>query len=76
MVELINQREHIYYPRIEIYIKEHLAHYKDFIVNETKSLHNQELIDSEENYSSGLYNCDEIYVRAIADALGFMWLVN
>lgn len=73
---LIDENESKYYPRIEKYIKEYIMDYKDFIITETQSLYNQQLIDSNEDWTSGLYNCDEIYVRAIADALGFMWLVN
>lgn len=76
LYDLINKSESQYYPRIEKYIKEHIMDYKDFIITETYSLYNQELTDSNEDWDWGLYNCDEIYVRAIADALGFMWLVN
>ena len=76
LYDLINKSESQYYPRNEKYIKEHIMDYKDFIITETYSLYNQELTDSNEDWDWGLYNCDEIYVRAIADALGFMWLVN
>lgn len=43
--------------------------YIDFIVGETESLYKEELIDKADDFSSGLYNCDEIYLYAIADAL-------
>lgn len=76
LVELINKNKFKYYPRIEQYVKEHVNQYKSFIVDETCSLFEDEIIDSMEDWSSGLYNCDEIYVRAVADALGFLWLVN
>lgn len=46
------------------------------VVSETQSLYNQQLTDSNEDWDWGLYNCDEIYVRAIAAALGFLWMVN
>lgn len=76
LVELINDNEEKYYPRIESYIKEHIIDYVYFIKSETRKLWEEDIIDNICDYSSGLYNCDEIYVRAIADALGFMWLVN
>lgn len=76
LYDLVNKNESQYYPRIEKYIKEHIMDYKDFIITETYALYNQELTDSNENWTWGLYNCDEIYVRAIADSLGFLWLVN
>lgn len=76
LFELIDKNEQKYYPRIEEYIKKNINRYVDFIITETYALYNQELIDSNDDWSSGLYNCDEIYVRAIANALGFLWLVN
>lgn len=76
LYDLVNKNESQYYPRIEKYIKEHIMNYKDFIITETYALYNQELTDSNEDWTWGLYNCDEIYVRAIADSLGFLWLVN
>lgn len=74
LYNLINSNTNKYYPRIEKYIKEHVSYYVDFIVTETQSLYNQDLIDSNEYWSSGLYNCDEIYVKAIVYALGILWL--
>lgn len=59
---------------IEEYIKMHINEYEDFIVEETESLYEQELIQDEYDFASGLYNCDEIYVRAILKALGILWL--
>lgn len=76
MVELINNNKDKYYPRIELYIKKHVVEYRDFIKSETSKLWMENLIDDICDYSSGLYNCDELYVRAIADALGFLWMIN
>ena len=41
----------------------------DFIVEETKNLYDQELIYDIDDFTGGLYNCDEIYLYAISDAL-------
>lgn len=43
--------------------------YIDFIVEETESLYEQELIDEADDFTGGLYNCDYLYLYAIADAL-------
>lgn len=74
LIELINNNKDKYYPRIEKYIKEHIVYYVWFITSEVCNLWKEGLISDICDYSSGLYNCDEIYVKAIADALGFMWL--
>lgn len=74
LFDLIDSNTNKYYPRIEKYIKEHIGYYVDFIVTETQSLYNQDLINHHEDWSSGLYNCDQIYVRAISYALGILWL--
>ena len=41
----------------------------DFIVEETQRLYEEELIDAPDDFTAGLYNCDELYLYAIADAL-------
>ena len=41
----------------------------DFIIEETQRLYEEGLINEPDDFSSGLYNCDEIYLYAIADAL-------
>lgn len=76
LIELINNNEEKYYPIIESYIKEHVLEYRDFIKSEASKLWMENLSGDICDYSSGLYNCDEIYVRAIANAIGFMCLVN
>lgn len=43
--------------------------YIEFIVEETESLYEQELIDEADDFTGGLYNCDDLYLYAIADAL-------
>ena len=43
--------------------------YINFIVEETQRLYEEELIDDAADFTAGLYNCDEIYLYAIADAL-------
>ena len=43
--------------------------YIDFIVEETQKLYEEELIPNKDDFSSGLYNCDDIYLYSIADAL-------
>ena len=43
--------------------------YINFIVDETQRLYEEGLILNEDDFASGLYNCDEIYLYAIADAL-------
>ena len=64
---------------IEHYIKEILRddigytelaeEYIDFIVAETESLYEQGLIDETDDFTGGLYNCDDLYLYAISDAL-------
>jgi hypothetical protein len=64
---------------IEYYVKEILKDdigdpelnkgYISFIVSETQNLYEQGLIDKANDFSSGLYNCDEVYLYAISDAL-------
>lgn len=76
LVGLIKNNKDKYFPRIEKYIKEHIIDYVWFIKSEVCNLWKEGLVSDICDYSSGLYNCDEIYVRAIADALGFLWLVN
>lgn len=41
----------------------------NFIIKETQRLYDEKLILNEDDFASGLYNCDEIYLYAIADAL-------
>lgn len=43
--------------------------YIDFIVDETESLYEQGLIDEADDFTGGLYNCDDLYLYAIADVL-------
>lgn len=43
--------------------------YIEFIVDETESLYEQGLIDEADDFTGGLYNCDDLYLYAIADAL-------
>ena len=62
------------YSKIEDFVIEHVAEYEEFIVIETEGLYDEELIDEADDYASGLYNCDEIYIRAILKVLGIMWL--
>lgn len=50
-------------------IKEIVYEYKDDIYIETQHLYDIECIDDKYDFSSGLYNCDCIYVRAINKAL-------
>ena len=64
---------------IEDYIKEILIDdigdtelaekYINFIVEETQRLYEGEITPNADDFSSGLYNCDDIYLYAIADAL-------
>lgn len=67
------------FPIIEHYIKE-LLHknmgnekmvddWIGFIKEETKYLYDQELIYDIDDYTSGLYNCDDVYLYAIAETL-------
>ena len=50
-------------------IKEIVYDYKDDIYIETQHLYDIEIIDDKYDFSSGLYNCDCIYTRAINKAL-------
>ena len=50
-------------------IKEIVYDYKDDIYIETQHLYDIECIDDKYDFSSGLYNCDCIYTRAINKAL-------
>lgn len=43
--------------------------YIKFIVDETESLYEQGLIDEPDDFTGGLYNCDDLYLYAIADVL-------
>ena len=43
--------------------------YISFIVEETQRVYEEELIDEADDFTAGLYNCDELYLYAIADAL-------
>jgi len=43
--------------------------YIDFIVEETENLYEQGLIDESDDFTGGLYNCDDLYLYAIADVL-------
>lgn len=43
--------------------------YIEFIVAETESLYEQGLIDEVDDFTGGLYNCDDLYLYAIADVL-------
>lgn len=73
LAKFINKNKELY-SKIEDFVIEHVAEYEEFIVIETEGLYEQELIDEEDDYVSGLYNCDEIYIRAILNVLGIMWL--
>ena len=50
-------------------IKEIVYDYKNDIYIETQHLYDIEIIDDKYDFSSGLYNCDCIYTRAINKAL-------
>ena len=39
------------------------------ICDETKFLHRENLISKADDFASGLYNCDDIYLYAISDVL-------
>ena len=41
----------------------------NFIVQETEFLYMDGLIDKEDDFTGGLYNCDELYLYAISDVL-------
>lgn len=43
--------------------------YIEFIVDETESLYEQSLIDEADDFTGGLYNCDDLYLCAISDVL-------
>lgn len=48
---------------------EDVEEYIDFIVSETESLYEQELIEEDDDWTAGLYNCDDLYLEAIRDVL-------
>lgn len=50
-------------------VKEDLDEIADFVLEETKCLYEEELIDSEDDYSAGLYNMDGLYSTAIEMAI-------
>jgi hypothetical protein len=62
------------YERVERCVMLWADEYEDFIVSETEKLYEQELIESEDDYASGLYNCDAVYMRAILYTLGCLWI--
>ena len=43
--------------------------YIEFIIEETENLYEQGFIDEADDFTGGLYNCDSLYLYAIADAL-------
>lgn len=54
----------------EIYILTHYELYEDDIILETRRLYYEgELIDDENDFASGLYNMDELYLKAIDYAI-------
>ena len=53
---------------VRIVVENGIDDYCSFIKNETDELYEQGLIEKDD-YSAGLYNCDEIYVQAIEMAL-------
>ena len=67
------------FENIENYIEEILiddigdmklaGEYINFIVEETQRLYEEKLILNADDFTAGLYNCDELYLYAIADAL-------
>lgn len=61
---LINKNKKTLYPEIERYVSQNLYKYLNFINEETLRLLEEDLID-EYDWTDGLYNCDELYLRAI-----------
>lgn len=61
--------------KIEENVTELAPRFKDFIVDEAESLFAQDLTENLD-YTSGLYNCDELYVLAIMKAIGFITIPN
>ena len=55
--------------KVKEYIKEHAYEYKAFIMDETLSLYKQGKIKRPYEWSHGLYNCDELYSKAIKSCL-------
>lgn len=60
--------------KIEDFVMKYINEYEDFIIKETQYLFDIECIDDVHDYSSGLYNCDELYMRAILNSIGVLWL--
>lgn len=50
---------------VEDYIRVGAKNYMGYILEQTDYLFENKLIDSEDDYSSGLYNCDNLYLDAI-----------
>lgn len=73
LAEIINSNNELY-VKIEDFVIKHVVEYEDFIISETEKLYAQELIHEKDDYASGLYNCDEIYVRAILVSIGILWI--
>ena len=55
---------------IRYLVREDLDDVADFVLDETKYLYEYELIESEDDYSAGLYNMDGLYSLAIEMAIG------
>lgn len=53
------------FNKIEEYVKNHANEYKTFIMKETLLLYKQGKIKRPYEWSYGLYNCDELYLKAI-----------
>ena len=73
LAEYISENPRVFCA-VENFVLRHVKEYEDFIVSETESLWEQELIESKNDFASGLYNCDDIYVRAILHSVGVKWL--
>ena len=50
---------------VERYIRFEAKDYTGFILEQTDFLFENGLIDNEDDYASGLYNCDNLYLDAI-----------
>lgn len=68
-IDFINSNKTKYYPKIETYIMNNISKYKEFILKATYDLYKNNLIKSKTDWAAGLYNYDEIYIKAIINSI-------
>ena len=61
---LISEKEKAF-SFIENNIQKNAEYFMSFIYKETIRLYNEGVVDRADEWSAGLYNCDQLYIKAI-----------